>query len=174
MARAKRKAGEALGPTPERKAKGEYQQVEVLIDAHNQRDRSPAWVDTLATAVKRWHKAGKLEVGQVRAIDHYADTHHRAGLEPSVVANYEGRVSKSGGCATFAATHAQLDAWTEIEDLRKGIPAKYISVFERVVIRDEAAGVAGAELGFRSKQAEAAALVCVQFVSNIMAMRLHM
>lgn len=164
-----RRVAEVLGPTPERAAKGAFRLVDVELESHQDR-RAKVHRDFSATPIDEWRTRGIITEQQHRACEYYAELYQAAGLLQRVTASYEGRVTTQALGFGPGNTQAQCEAISELRKWGQKIPAKYLGVFTDVVVFGRRTGEAGADLGYRNKSAEAAALTVVRFVADLIAM----
>lgn len=172
MGRAKRKpklAEQTLGPTPERLAKGQFRLVPVELEGHQDK-RGEAHRDISSTPIDEWRTRGIITEQQHRACEYYAELYQASGLLQRVTASYDGRTG--GRALGFGPgnTMRQCEAISDLQKWGKKIPVKYLNVFTNVVVFGRRTGEAGADLGYRNKSAEAAAMTCVRFVADLIAM----
>lgn len=124
------------------------------------------------TTVERWLSAGSLSPTQAEAISLYARAWRLWLGEQRVTANWS-LVSNIRGMPASDFVDSRLSAKELLDHLDANIfrrmPAAYVNVWQNVVIFDEAAGVAGARLGYSNRQAETSAKTIVLFVADMIA-----
>jgi hypothetical protein len=122
------------------------------------------------TAIERWYRNHRLDDRRMTAIEIYQRAWHAHIGQPRTTANWNAVIVRTVSAVMEGCYAGRLDAKQLLrlfdQDIffRRGLPD--FNVWQNVVIGDEAAGVAGSRLGFKSKQAEAAALVIVQGVAH--------
>jgi len=162
------RAPEVLGPTPERAAKGVYRLVDVELESHQDR-RAKVHRDFAGSPIDEWRTRGIITEQQHRACEYYAELYQAAGLLQRVTASYEGRTGGQALGFGPGNTMRQCEAISDLREWGKKIPAKYLGVFTDVVVFGRRTGEAGADLGYRSKSAEASAMTVVRFVADLIA-----
>lgn len=132
------------------------------------------------TAIERWQARGDLTTAQIEAIAIYCRAWRLLyGGEQRVTANWSLVSSVRGGerpLEEYVGSVLQAKAMLRHFDeaIFFGVPLHYLEIWRNVVIFDEATGTAGSRLGYRSKQAEAAAKVAVIFVADMIATDLRL
>lgn len=163
----------AIRPTPEQLAKSDYREVEFTDGAGKVKQK--ALKNRGGTAVERWFSRGDLSRGQAEAIALFARAwRFRYEFRGHAAMNWSLVHSARGGAVSFEQLVAdQHGAKRLLEHLDSAVffafPLHYFEVWKRVVIEDEAAGVAGSRLGFTSKQAESAAKSIVLLIADMIA-----
>lgn len=161
---------QVIEPTPEQLAKGGYD-PESMPDPEGGNRVAQVHVNRGGTPIARWRAVGALSDSQNRAIDHCIKLWEKAGVKPSLTAQYGERIPSGGGCAELAAA-SQIDArdslW-RIIDRFPGPLRTYWGVFENICRHDMPAGVAGGALSQSTRTADARAFTVVCFVADIIA-----
>ena len=169
----KKKSVETVGPTPEQLARGDYEAVEVELESHQ--DKRAATVRNFArTTIDRWRRNRLLTDKQYRACEHYRDTYEASGLLRRVTSAYEGRITMAAQGFGPGNTQRQCEALSDLVHWSSFLPSKYLDVFTNVVVFDWSTGEAGAQAGYTSATAEAAAKRIVEFCADVLAMRMRM
>lgn len=141
--------------TPEQRAKGTYIGLRTIVNNHD--------------PVERWKAAGKLSQPQQVVIEMVQRLWNLAGLQQRVTASYGERMPASASYELSALN--EIEAREDLHRIQDYVPAKYWAVFELVCRWGEAAGVAGASLGFGDRSAQDRAHTVVCFVADIIATR---
>ena len=160
---------------------GDYQVESMAVAAGELGEARAGQVRVLrnrgSTTVERWKAAGGLSAGQAEAIALYARCHRRWLGERRVTMNW----NLSGsfrGADMDEAVHGKIEAKRMLDHLDElvfnGMPPAYVDVWRNVVLSDEAAGVAGARLGYKNKGAEASAKAIVLFIADMIATKLRL
>jgi hypothetical protein len=130
------------------------------------REGNSAAVNRSGTPLARWTRDGLLSETQLLAIQCCLRLRERAGRFTGLVQDLlkiPGQQPSSG--------MAQQDALDELVRFKEAVPRKYWEVFENVCRFDEPARVAGSALSHTTRSAQEAAVICVCFVADIIAMR---
>lgn len=117
------------------------------------------------TTVERWKTLRLLSETQARAIEYCEDLWAKCGTSRPLVADHLAIRGASGGDGW-----AQQEALDELSKIKGRIPSTYWSVFELVCRFDEPGGTAGSRWANDNGRAAQAALVCVQFTADMIAM----
>lgn len=164
----------AIRPTPEQLAKGDYREVVVEKGKGHVRNVT-ALKNRGGTAVERWFARGDLSRGQAEAIALYARAWRlRYEFRGHTAMSWSLAPGPRGGTISFEELVSDQHGAKQLLDHLDSVvffafPLHYFEVWKRVVIEDEAAGVAGSRLGFTSKQAESAAKSIVLFIADMIA-----
>lgn len=118
------------------------------------------------TTVERWKSLALLSETQVAGIDHCEGLWDRANTSAPLVADLLRIPGIPGGNGW-----SQQEAIDELHHLKDRIPRDYWDVFENVCRFDEPGGTAGSRFANDDKRAALAALMCVRFVADMVAMR---
>lgn len=118
------------------------------------------------TTVERWKSLALLSETQVAGIDHCEGLWDRANTSAPLVADLLRIPGMPGGNGW-----SQQEAIDELYKLKDRIPRDYWDVFENVCRFDEPGGTAGSRFANDDKRASHAALMCVRFVADMVAMR---
>lgn len=161
--------------TSEAKRHGDYRAVDFKIEDTGNRDKakekSIRVVRNLGTTqVERWHAKHIFDERQMAAILFYQDAHRKVfGSGPSVTASYSPVILRglresvelwAGSKIAAREILRLLDQEVFLRDFDR------FCVWQNVVIFDQAAGIAGGLLGYRSaKQAEAVAREVVKMLA---------
>ena len=114
--------------------------------------------------VTRWENVGKLEPRHIAVIDTVRRLWRLSCSEPCVIANYGERIGR--GSSEGRAIN-EIEATKDLTRIKGYIPRRYWDVFENVVRNGWAAGVAGAELGYKGNADQDRAHIIVVFVCDI-------
>lgn len=129
------------------------------------------------TTVERWITNGSLTPAQVEAIGLYARAYRVRFGGQRVVANWSvTNFIRGGDIEEWVDGHLDAKRWLDEIDreVLSRLPSVHRDVWQNVVLWDEAAGVAGARLGYRSKTAEASAKVVVLLIADMIAVALKL
>ncbi len=122
------------------------------------------------TAIERWHRSGRIDERQMTAVAIYQGAWRVHIGEPRIVANWSAVIVRQAVAALELRASTKHDAKNLLrlfdQDIffRRGVDD--FNVWQNVVIFDEAAGIAGSRLGYKSKQAEAVAQFVVGSVAH--------
>lgn len=131
------------------------------------------------TTVERWLAAGAIDKRQAEAIAFYCRMWTLFHGAQRVTANWSLVATFRGGTTDFDAfartqLHAKrMLAWLD-DEVFFSVGFQKFAIWQNVVLFDEPAGVAGGRLGFKSKQAEAAAKVIVLLLADMVADALNL
>lgn len=115
--------------------------------------------------VERWKSLNLLSVTQVAGIDYCLDLWEKTNTSAPVVADLLRIPGMPGGSGM-----AQHYALQELADLKARVPYEYWVVWENVCRDGEPGGRAGSRWAEDDKRASHAALMCVRFVGDLVAM----
>ena len=116
------------------------------------------------TTVERWKTLRLLTDTQARAIEYCEELWDKAETSRPLVADLLRIPGMPGGNGW-----TQQEALDELHALKSMIPTPYWAVFELVCRWDEPGGTAGSRWANDNGRATQAALVCVQFVGDLIA-----
>lgn len=155
---AKEKRIEPIGPTPEAKAHGDYD--DEFVHHHETGTKTKATRNRRSHIIDKWIEDGGLgfEGGAVTAIKICEFLWERS-MSQKLTASYGERIHGS------VEGMDMLEAISKISDLKRGIPAPYWSIFENIVRFRQPAGVAGSDLATNTSQSIASAKAVVGFVA---------
>ena len=165
--RTKRKPREQFqgdGPTPEQMAKLGIERR--FVTHAESATKSMAHIST-HSPVERWERAGRLSDTQMAAIGLVRALWERCGLRQKITATYGERLPLSAS-NEWLAVH-EIQARRDLTRIERYVPAHWWECFENVCRWDEPAGVAGAALGYGSRNAETRAHMIVVCTADLIA-----
>lgn len=161
-ARIKREVFTGDGPTPEQAAKGDT--VRQFVTHVETGTKSMAHISA-HSPVERWKRAGRLSDSQIAAIALCEALWATCGISQKLCSTYGERLP--AGYDNEWAEAEKLDAQRRLNRIEGYCVPWQWEVFENVCRFGEAAGTAGASLGFNgTERAQAATLMLVRCVAD--------
>lgn len=125
-----------IPPTPERMAKGDFQQVKAAKDHWTHRSTT-TWRDMNKSRVMKLHAAGVIDDDQFAACVWYRGQWDTGQLMPAApVSAYEPRVPGEPNYGHLPRTMAAAEARQMYRYARGRMPADFVDMFELVVLHD--------------------------------------
>lgn len=169
LARARQEARDRSEPIVPKEAErhGDYEKgfvthVETATKAYTVVNRG-------GTPLCRWIAQKRLSQRQEAAIGYVTTLWRLAGLKTPLTAKYGERLD--GGGDTEARANGEVEARRTLHRIQGYVPKPYFDVFEDVCRYGIPAGVAGAALGYASRDAKHTAFLTVCFVADLIAMK---